>query len=301
MVSSAEVFVVSDDEAGERLDKIVARRVEGVGRRGATTLFKSGSVTVDGRRAKKSDLARVGARVAVALDRDDAPRAEPSMALDVRLETPSVVVVHKPGGLPTVPGRTAATPSLVGGLLARYPEMAGVGYDPSEPGILHRLDTGTSGLLVSARTPEAFTALREGLASGRWKKRYLAVVEAAGLPQEGVIDEPLRADRRSSRVLLARPDDPRARAARTEWHRTEVRERWAVVEVRVDRAYRHQIRAHLASIGHPIAGDALYGGARVPSLEGRFALHASYVAWAGDECVGTFEVTSDAPADFFPE
>lgn len=119
---------------------------------------------------------------------------QPEIALDVLLERPDLVVVRKPAGMPTVPLDPAERGSLAAALIGRYPEMAKVGHRPREPGLIHRLDTNTSGLVVAARTGSSFDRLVAALREGRLEKRYLAVVAESGLPDQGVIDGPLGPD-----------------------------------------------------------------------------------------------------------
>jgi 23S rRNA pseudouridine1911/1915/1917 synthase len=291
-------FRVSPDDDGERLDKVVAVRLGAIGRRGIAKLFREGRVRAGGRVASKGDRARENDEIVVALETADAVPPEPEAALDVRLETPSVVVVRKPAGMPTAPIRPGERGTLAGALLGRYPELRGIGYREREPGLLHRLDTQTSGLVVAVRTHAAFGRLRRALEEGRIEKSYLSIVEAEGLGDGGTVTAPLAPDPRDPRRVAVTADGAaRARALRTTWRRLDVRGRFALVEARASHAYRHQIRAHLAWIHHPIAGDALYGGPRVPSLGDRHALHASYVAWAGDDAVPAFAVEDALPDD----
>jgi 23S rRNA pseudouridine1911/1915/1917 synthase len=289
-------FQVAEGEDGERLDRLVTLHTK-VGRRRVAELFQRGAVRVRGRVVKKSVIARNGDEVTVRLGPLILP--EPLLPLDVRLETTHVVVANKPAGQPTAPARDGDAGTLAGAFLARYPEMAGVGYRAREPGLLHRLDTGTSGLVVAARSARVFTLLRRGLGEGRIEKHYLAVVLASGLPESGTITARLEPDRRDARRVVV-IDEPRDTAApRVTHHRTlRVEGSWALVEVLARHAYRHQVRVHLASIGHPIAGDALYGGPLAPLPEGRHALHASYVAWAGEADVPAFAVDCPLPEDF---
>jgi 23S rRNA pseudouridine1911/1915/1917 synthase len=289
-------FHVLPDEAGERLDKVVAGHLAHLGRRAVADLFRRGGVSIARRAAKKGDRAREGQRVDVALEATEPIRGEPDAPLDVRLETTDVVVVRKPAGQPTVPLHPGESGTLAHALLGRYPELAEIGHRAREPGLIHRLDTQTSGLLVAARHAKAFEHLIAMLFAGRFDKRYLAIVEAAGLGSDGVVERALEPDPRASRkvvVLPAGTPDPR----RTEWKTLREGPRFSLIEVRVGRAYRHQVRAHLAFAGHPIVGDALYGGTPVPSLGARHALHATYVAWAGDDRVPAFAVTDELPAD----
>jgi 23S rRNA pseudouridine1911/1915/1917 synthase len=289
-------FHVGDDEHGERLDRLVARHVES-GRRKIAELFRRGAVRVRGRTAKKGELAKSGDEITVRLAPLILP--EPDLPLDVRLETPHVVVVDKPAGQPTAPARDGDPGTLAGALLGRYPEMAGVGYRSREPGLLHRLDTGTSGLVVAARSKSAFTALRRGLGEGRIEKHYLAIVLAAGLPKSGMIAARIEPDPHDRRRVIVTGEPREGAAPRiTHYRALRVEGPWALVEVLARHAYRHQVRVHLASLGYPIAGDSLYGGPKAPLAEGRHALHASYVAWAGDADVPAFAVDCPLPADF---
>ncbi len=290
-------FRVALDEAGQRIDKVIARRLPDLGRRAAADLFGKGRVRVDGRAVKKGDRAQAGASVTVELEeRDVEPEAD--LPLDVVLETPQVAVVRKPAGQPTAPIRRGETGTLANAIIARFPETQNVGYRPREPGLLHRLDTQTSGLVIVARTPEAFATLRANLAEGRIEKRYLAVVRTGAVSERGVVDECLAPDPKDTRRVCVVPATmPGARAATTRFRIVRAGGAFSLLEVHVSHAYRHQIRAHLSWLGAPIAGDALYGGALVPSLGERQALHACYVAWAGDEVVPRFEAADPLPAE----
>lgn len=294
-------FTVSTGEAGQRLDKLVVARSE-LGRRRVAELFARGRVLVGGRRLPKGELAREGDEVVVTFEVDDRPAPEPEARLTVRLETPHLVVVAKPAGQPSAPLRGEAG-TLAGALLGHYPEMAGVGHSPREPGLLHRLDTQTSGLVVAARSADTFDRLHAALQQGAMTKRYLAIVGAEGLGEGGTIDAPIAPDRKNPRrVLVAdaqaqRTGKNRARPAVTRWKLLKRAGSFALLEVTVSRALRHQIRAHLASIGHPIAGDAIYGGPPAPELGERHALHASYIAWAGDETIAGFALEEPMPGD----
>jgi len=291
-------YVVGADAAGERLDKFLAHAVPGVGRKRARELCEEGRVLVNGRKARAATPLAPGATVELELD-DEAPLAEHALDLDVRLELESVLVVHKPPGQPTATLRAAERGTLVNALVARYPELALVGHRRREPGLVHRLDTETSGLLVVARSEEAFGTLTRALRAGRLSKKYLAVAAAPALPAAGVVDAPLGPDpTRHGRVRVV-PDDERsyAKAATTRYRVVERAGDFVLVELEAARAFRHQIRAHLASLGAPLVGDALYGGPAWPGAGARHALHASYVAWAGDRTVPSFAVNAALPDD----
>jgi 23S rRNA pseudouridine1911/1915/1917 synthase len=294
-------FTVLDREVGERLDKLVVRHVGGIGRRRASELFANGRVEVDGTPASKGEPARVGSSVVVKLQAACPVPVEPDAPLAVCLENEHYVVVRKPAGQATAPLR-GESGTLAGALLSRYPEMAFVGYSPREPGILHRLDTGTSGLLLAARTGKTFEALRRALTQSAIEKHYLAIVSRTDLPESGVIAAFVGPDtRRARRVAVYDCDPPpSARAQETRYRVVRVGARRSLLEVRVSRAYRHQIRAHLAHVRAPIVGDALYGSEDLIDLPDRHALHASYVAWAGDETLPAFSVADDLPQDLSP-
>lgn len=297
---SERTIEVAPEEAGERLDKLLVNRLPGLGRRGARLLIEGGLVSVGGARAAKSRRVEAGDVVRVQGEWDAAPLPEPDGPLVVHLERSDLVVVEKPAGQPTAPLVPTERGSLAAALLARYPEMAGIGHRAREPGILHRLDTRTSGCVIAARTPLAFSALREALEAHRLDKRYLAVVEANDLPDSGSMERVLmQHPSGSGRVVVAPPDVVRsgARACRSTFRTLARSGRFALVEVSASRAYRHQVRVLLAASGWPILGDLEYGGDVRAVIRDRHALHASHVAWSGDERVPAFAVDSPLPDD----
>jgi len=271
---------IGEEEAGERLDVLVARRVPELSRARAKALVEAGGVRVGGRRVKKSYKVLIGDRITIEsvpgpVDFHAAP--DPDAALEVLLETDAYVIVDKPAGMPSHPLKEGETGTLANALVARYPEMRGVGYSKREPGILHRLDTDTSGVILAARDQESFEALRRRLQAGEIEKRYLARCWGI-VPGPIVIDRPIANDPRDRRKVRVCSDPReikrlRAQAARTEVLASSLAEHGSLIEVRADSARRHQIRAHLASIGHPLLGDVLYGG---PPLDppARHLLHA---------------------------
>lgn len=296
-------FVVEPEQAGMRLDKLVCDKLPGVGRAAVKRLFVEGRVRVGTSRAAKGDVATQGATVEVDVESMDAAAvAEPDAPLQVVLETDAILVLEKPAGQPTAPLAPGERGTLVNALVARYPDVASCGFSTREPGLCHRLDTDTSGLVLAARTPEAFTTLTTALREGRLDKRYWLVVNAEGLPESGTIDIPLAPHPKDRKRVLAcvHPRDVERnnpRAATTTF--TKVREAGplALVEARAPKALRHQIRAHMAAIGHPLVGDVLYGGAQGSRPIARHALHAYWIAWGGDAVVPAFTSTSPLPKD----
>lgn len=290
-------FEVSPEEAGMRLDKILVRRFPELGRKRARELCLAGRVAVEGRPAPKAALPSVGARVSFELEGARSAVAEAGF-LDVLLERPELVVVNKPAGQPSAVLRGDERGAVVNALLARYPEMRDVGFHAREPGLVHRLDTQTSGVLLAARTREAFDALREAIESEGLTKRYLALVESQSIGAAGEIDAWLGPHPKNPRrVASFRAGHPAARPARSTYRVLRRSGRWALVEVEACRAYRHQVRAHLALRGSPIAGDALYGGPELPLLGARHALHASHVSFPGP-FPEAFTVEAPLPPEF---
>ncbi len=274
---------VSEREAGERVDVVLVHHVEGMSRAKARGLAAEGCVRINGRRAKKGQRVAAGDRVTLDVlpaPSDFVAEPDPLLPLCVLHEDASLVAVDKPAGVPTHPLRPGETGTLAGALVARWPEMARVGYSRREPGIVHRLDTDTSGVVLAARDTESFERLRRDLSEGRMDKRYLALCQGRVEAPE-VVEVPLASDPADARRVVACPDPERARRLRARPGRTvivssEAMGAFSLVEVRAQRAGRHQVRAHLAFLGHPLAGDALYGGPPVPGL-GRHFLHASRV------------------------
>lgn len=301
-------FVVPAELEGARLDKAIVQLVPELSRARARRAIELGVVRVNGRRLPKGGTLASGDKLAIDVAQvADAPAVPvPDAPLHVLFETASVVVVDKPAGQPTVPIRPGETGTLVNAILGRYPELvptadAFIGHSPREPGVIHRLDTETSGAVVVARTSEAFETLRVALHEGRIDKRYLLVCTGEGLPDEGSIEFPLTNHPKDQRRVYAciHPRDVmryQPRPAVTSYRVLQRAGRYALVEARAGKALRHQIRAHFAAIEHPLAGDELYGGAVIRAL-GRHALHASHVGFEGGPGVDGFSVDVPLPRE----
>ena len=272
MTDAAEPLVVPASLAGERLDRAVAL-LTGWSRSEVQTLVDEGAVLVAGAPAAKSRRLEAGEIVELlgAPTLPSAPGPEP-MALDVRYSDDALLVLAKPAGLVVHPGAGHAHGTLVNGLLELDPSIASVG-DVARPGIVHRLDRDTSGLLVVARTDAAYAALVAAIADREVDRRYLALVRGIPDAARGVVDAPIgRSTRRRTRMAVRSTGRP----ARTGY---EVRSEWpepgvALLECTLETGRTHQIRVHLAAIGHPVVGDGAYGGAAgTPAMERPF-LHA---------------------------
>lgn len=289
--------VIGEELHGRRADDVLLRTFSGFSRQEARELFEAGRVRAGGRRLKKGD--RVERGTVLTVDAPSAPISpDASLPLNVLFESSDFVIVDKPAGLPTAPLARTSGRSLAAALLARYPEMAGVGFREREPGLLHRLDTETSGVVLAARNEGAFRAARAAFESHGFEKRYLAVT-ASGLSGSGTIETllgPDRAEPRRVRVYLE-PPGGYAKACVTRYRVLQSGASFTLVELDVERAFRHQVRAHLAHLGFPIAGDAVYGGPPAPGLGARHALHGNYIAWAGDARLAGFRAEAALPAE----
>jgi 23S rRNA pseudouridine1911/1915/1917 synthase len=283
-------------DAGEddRLDRVVARRFPGASRARLTELFASGAVRVDGRVGKKGDRARPGATVEVAQPpvTSEMLRATPDPAAGELLEVLHVdaerVIVGKPPGMPSQPLRAGELGTAASGIVARFPECAAVADDPRDGGLVHRLDIGTSGVLIAARTREAWLRLRAAFAAGQVDKRYLALTEAAPIGRG--CDEPLA--QRGKKVAVDHTD---GLDASTTWEVVRALDARRLVRCHATTGRMHQIRAHLAICGAPIVGDGLYGGGPFPGLVD-FFLHAESVRIPG-KAGGVLEIEAPLPPD----
>ena len=262
---------------GERIDRVVAM-MTGASRSEVSRWLAEGLVTRnDEPVAVRSTRIVEGDVVAVDVDLDAPPVAlEPDPTVDVPVVhvDDDLIVVDKPAGLVVHPGAGNDTGTLVQGLLARFPELGGVG-DPLRPGIVHRLDKDTSGLLLVARTERAYEALTAMMAAREVERRYLTLVWGHPEAASGLIDAPIG---RSAREPTKMAVSARGKEART---RYEVRQTFdepvavSLLECRLETGRTHQIRVHLAAIGHPVVGDARYRGARAALAAPRMVLHAA--------------------------
>jgi 23S rRNA pseudouridine1911/1915/1917 synthase len=303
-------IAITDVQAGKRLDKLLLDVMPDLGRAGAKRLFASGKVRIHegggerGRKAVKGDVARSGDVLSVEIEPgalEGGALPDPDAPLSVALETEDLLVLEKPAGQPTATIAPGERGTLANALVARYPELTGIGFSPREPGLCHRLDTETSGLVLAARSKEAFDILTRAIKEECLDKRYLLVCAAKDLPESGTIEIPLAPHPRDQKRVYpcVHPRDVERyapRPARTVWKKLGEHEGLALVEARAGKASRHQIRAHFSAIGHPLVGDTLYGGQSVPGL-GRHALHAHWIAWGGDARIPAFTVTSPLPED----
>lgn len=267
--------------AGERLDRIVAMMGD-VSRADATAAIAAGGVLVDDRPAPSGKV-RLDQGRYVSIDPATFPREQPPLPdetvdFGVVHFDDDVIVVDKPAGLVVHPGAGNPSGTLANGLLARFPDITGVG-DPMRPGIVHRLDAGSSGLLVVARTDEAADALISQFVDHSATRLYVAVVWGVPEAPHGIIDAPIGRDRGDPLKMAVVTG---GRDARTDYRVVGTFTEPALVsrlECRLETGRTHQIRVHLASIGHPLLGDPTYGQRRPVLGLRRPFLHAAELAF----------------------
>jgi 23S rRNA pseudouridine1911/1915/1917 synthase len=263
--------------AGERLDRVVALIAE-CSRNDAQVLLAAGGVFVDDEphlvgklRLKEGQRVRVDPSL---LPQPVLPQPDPTVVFTVVHEDDHLIVIDKPAGLVVHPGAGNPDGTLVNGLLARYPELVDVG-ESHRPGIVHRLDLGTSGLLAVARTQRAYHELVDALSNRDVGRVYRALVWGHPANSHGVIDAPIGRDHRDPQRMAVVVDGKPART------RYQVLRQWRTpvevssLECRLESGRTHQIRVHLAAIGHPVVGDGTYGGVRMGLVSPRPFLHAA--------------------------
>jgi 23S rRNA pseudouridine1911/1915/1917 synthase len=275
-------------DAGQRLDVFLAGPAGS--RTAAQRLIEDGRVRVDGRPQPKRYALSEGETVTVEERVEDAAPDVPPARYAVAYEDDHLIVVDKPAGVVVHPGQGHDQGTLVQALAGR---VAG-GPDPERPGVVHRLDRDTSGLLVLARDEATHAALQQALRERRLTREYLALVEGRPPARSGTIDAPLGRDRRVRTRMSSDTDNPRE--AITHFETERVFEGATLLRVRLETGRTHQIRAHLLAIGNPVAGDPEYGNARRYGLARQF-LHAARLAFAHPVSGETLDLLSPLPED----
>ena len=295
------------------MDRWLARARIGLSRNRLQALIEDGRVCVNGRVARQANKLKEGDRVTVEVPPRRPSRlfAEP-LPLVIVHEDPSLIVLDKPAGMVVHPGAGVQTGTLVHALLHHAPSISTVGGE-GRPGIVHRLDKDTSGLLVVAKTESAYLALVEALRARDVSRVYRAIVWGDPGPAEGLIDMPIGRDP-STRTRMAVVRGPSGKQARTRWRVLERFGPATLVEAKLESGRTHQIRVHFAALKHPVVGDPVYGGRARKSLSlrqsersladallrvlRRQALHAAELELTHPETGERLRFTSALPEDF---
>jgi 23S rRNA pseudouridine1911/1915/1917 synthase len=282
------------DKGGERLDTFLARRLPELSRSRARRLIADGLVAIAGRHTKPSDKVPAGAAVSVIIP---PPEETDVVAQDIPItivyQDNDIIVVDKPAGMTVHPAPGHPTGTLVNALLAACPDLRGIA-GTLRPGIVHRLDKDTSGLLVVAKNDRAMRALQRQMKEREVHKTYLALVEGVPSPREGTIEAPIGRNPKNRKKMAV------VAGGRDSTTRYRVREdvgsaKYALLEVELVTGRTHQIRVHVAALGHPVVGDAVYG--RRSTVIGRQFLHAWKLGFGMPLGGRKVEFESPLPAD----
>ncbi|MFH1926691.1 MAG: RluA family pseudouridine synthase [Chloroflexota bacterium] len=270
------VRVLTIEGTSGRLDHFVVKELSGVSRSQIQRLIRQGLISVNGHAVKPGYLLREGDQVKVLIPADETWELVPvDTPVDVLYDNEDVIIVNKPAGMPVHPSYGHRRDTLLNALLAQYPDLNRM-EDKLRPGIVHRLDMDTSGVLVVARNEEARLFLQAQFKARTTKKVYVALVEGHLTPRHGAIEAPIGRDPKyRRRMAVVRKH---GKEARTEYRVQEWVSSYTLLEVRPLTGRTHQIRVHLASIGHPVAGDAVYGSRKTSRLFPRHFLHAQRIS-----------------------
>ena len=283
----AESFVVSAEEAGQRLDRFLVAQLPDLSRARIQSLVDEGRVQVDGASRRASHRVAPGESVTIEIPAPPPSGVEPeAIPLDILYEDADVAVINKPAGMIVHPGAGANAGTLVAALLHRFgaASLSTIG-GPLRPGIVHRLDKDTSGAIVVARTDEAHRKLVEDFQERRVQKTYVALLHGKMKGDSGTVDLPVSRDLRRRARMTARRQD--GRAARTDWRARLRLGAFTFIEADLRTGRTHQIRVHFSALGCPVVGDTLYGAPRQERVDaqqflaplGRNFLHAARVAF----------------------
>lgn len=277
---------VPAEHNGSRLDVFLLQYFRGAATRSAIQrAIREGRILINEKKTSKpSSTIHEGQTVTISSNAFPSPKqpmiqADDSIPLRIIHEDQHCIVLDKQPGIPVHSGERNEHPTIADALVARYPSLASIGEDPLRPGIVHRLDQDTSGVLIIARTPEMFSHCKLSFANHKMQKTYYALVRGVVKEESGTIKKPImRSPRNPMRRTIARPKE--GRSAETRYRVVERFKRHTLLEVKPVTGRTHQIRVHLAHLGFPIAGDSLYGKQkktkRIPHLSRQF-LHATSI------------------------
>lgn len=262
-LENQQQLTISPEQAGQRLDRYLTAFLPDISRTAIQQLIAEGQILVNGKKSKAGYALRSGDSIAIlaTAPSSDLSHLEPlSIPLDIVYEDDDLLVINKPAGLVVHPAPGHKDDTLVNALLARYPELRQVGSE-ERPGIVHRLDRDTSGLMIVAKNARTHAALVEQMKRHEIIKRYLALVEGNVALDQGSIDAPIGRDPRNRQQMAITAIG--SREARTHFRVLERFNRHTLLLLQLETGRTHQIRLHLKAIGHPVVGDPVYGSGNV--------------------------------------
>lgn len=281
-------YIVGENEQGLRLDVFLSQTDKDLSRSQAKRLIEEGDVLVEGKSARGSRLLKLGETVSLHKPPPVSPEIVPEdIPLDILYEDDSLIVVDKPPGMVVHPAAGNYGGTLVNALQFHCRDLSGIG-GVMRPGIVHRLDKGTSGLMVVAKSDEAHRHLSEQFKNRQVSKQYTALVHGNLRQDEGIVDAPVGRHPVERKKMSTK--SRRGKEAITRWRVLERFGDFTLVEAKIDTGRTHQIRVHLSSLGHPVVGDSVYGGSKrtveTPEMRAvvkkltRQALHAGRLSFA---------------------
>ncbi len=296
-------FVVAAERAGERLDRFIVGQLPELSRSRIQSLMDEGRVLVDGAARKASHRISEGESVSIDIPPPSAAAvAGQPIPLEVLYEDEDVAVINKPAGMIVHPGAGAESGTMVSALLHRFGRRLSTVGGPLRPGIVHRLDKGTSGAILVARTDTAHRKLVEEFRERRVEKTYIALLHGRIKGERSSIELPVARDlRRRSRMTARRRE---GREARTDWRIRERLDGFSLIEADLHTGRTHQIRVHFSALGCPVVGDTLYGAPKqervqsvtLPALKRNF-LHAARLSFEHPRSGAKIDVRAPLPAE----
>ena len=290
--------VVPDSLEGERLDRLIAF-IGNISRSEASTLIRDGKVTIDAKSiTRPSFKVSIENRVEFSIQNSEADleiEADSSIDFTIVHSDPDFFVIDKPAGLVVHPGAGNSSGTLVNGLLAMSPQMRDVGQK-NRPGVIHRLDKGTSGLLLAANTDESYRFFIDQFAERKIKRMYQALVWGIPKGPEGIVDAPIGRSSKNRKKMAIVSNGKTAKTIyrlNESWNSSKV----SLLDLQLETGRTHQIRVHLSSIGNPIVGDEIYGGNRKNFSLRRQFLHAHKLRFEHPRTGTVCEFESPLPED----
>ncbi|MBI2980522.1 MAG: RluA family pseudouridine synthase [Chloroflexi bacterium] len=282
------------DKPGARLDKYVSERLPEISRTQVQKLIADGNITVNDAIARAGLKLNVGDRITVSLSPPAPSTLQPeAILLNILYEDDDLLVIDKPAGLTVHPAPGHPSHTLVNAILSHLASLPETD-DWRRPGIVHRLDRDTSGVMVVAKNSAAHLNLAEQFKARSVIKVYSVLVKGRLMPEDGAIEAPVGRDRRHRERMAVVAED-KGRQARTQYHVVKYIDKYTLLEVRPETGRTHQIRVHLAAIGYPVLGDAVYG-VKSPYLSRQF-VHASRLGFKLPSTGQYVEFQSELPTD----